>query len=74
MPMNATAPTMTVALAVILPAHALVICSLGAVVLLLLVYFGIALPAVWSAKPARRKAAAAVLCQVLNALAGRSRQ
>ena len=39
-------------------------------VLVLLVYTGIALPAVWSAKPARRKAAAAVLRQVLNAWTG----
>jgi hypothetical protein len=35
--------------------------------LVLLVYLGIALPAVWSAKPARRKAAATVLAQVLGA-------
>ena len=38
--------------------------------LVLLVYIGIALPAVWSAKPARRKAAAAVLRQFFNACTG----
>jgi hypothetical protein len=53
--------------AVTLPAHALLILSGGIAALVLLVYIGIALPAVWSAKPARRKAAADVLRQVLNA-------
>jgi hypothetical protein len=72
--MNATALTTAAALAVTLPAHMLLVFSLGAATLLLLVYLGIALPAVWSAKPARRKAAAAVLCKVLNALTGRSGQ
>jgi hypothetical protein len=41
--------------------------------LVLLVYTGIALPAVWSAKPARRMAAAAVLRLILNACTGRDR-
>jgi hypothetical protein len=54
------------AVAVTLPAHALLILSGGLAVLVLLIFIGIALPAVWSAKPARRKAAAAVLRQVLN--------
>ncbi len=40
----------------------------GLAVLVLLIYFGIALPAVWSAKPARRKAAADVLRQILAVL------
>jgi hypothetical protein len=39
-----------------------------------LVCIGIALPAVWSAKAARRKAAAAVLRQVLNACTGGERR
>jgi len=37
-------------------------------VLVFLIYSGIALPAVWSAKPARRRAAADVLHQILDAL------
>jgi hypothetical protein len=40
----------------------------GLAVLVLLIYFGIALPAVWSAKSARRKAAADVLRQILGVL------
>lgn len=40
----------------------------GVVLLLLLVYLGIALPAVWSSEPTRRKAAAAVLGQILTTL------
>ena len=40
----------------------------GAALLALLVFFGIAFPAVWSSKPARRKAAAAVLAQILATL------
>jgi hypothetical protein len=47
--------------------HALLTFGLFAAATVLLVYIGIALPAVWSAKPARRKAAAAVLHQVFNA-------
>ena len=74
MSMNATARTMTAPLVVSLPAHLLLMFSLDIVALFLLVYLGIALPAVWSAKPARRKAAAAVLGQVLNALNGHKRR
>lgn len=48
-----------------LPAHALLILAISIGVLGLLVYAGVALPAVWSAKPARRKAAAEVLRQIL---------
>lgn len=32
----------------------------------LLIYFGVVLPAIWSRKPARRKAAASVLAQLLG--------
>lgn len=49
------------ATAVVLPVHVLLILSAWAAGPVLLIYIGIALPAVWSAKPARRKAAAAVL-------------
>ncbi|PAZ16215.1 hypothetical protein CLM62_09495 [Streptomyces sp. SA15] len=38
--------------------------------LCLLVFAGVALPAVWSAQPTRRQAAAAVLAQLLTALRG----
>ena len=40
----------------------------GLAVLVLLIYFGIALPTVWSAKSARRRAAADVLRQILDVL------
>jgi hypothetical protein len=53
-----------------LPAHVLLILTGGAAALVLLVYIGIALPAIWSAKPARRKAAAGVLRQILDAWTG----
>jgi hypothetical protein len=53
------------ALAAVLPVHVLLILAGGIGVLTLLVYAGVALPAVWSAKPARRKAAAEVLRQIL---------
>ena len=56
-----------------LPAHVLLILSGGMAALILLIYIGIALPAVWSAKPARRKAAAAVLSQLINARTGAER-
>jgi hypothetical protein len=49
----------------------LVICMTG---LTLLIYAGIALPAIWSARPARRKAAAAVLSQVLALIPATSRR
>jgi hypothetical protein len=57
-----------------LPAHALLILSSGMVGLVLLLYTGIALPAMWSAKPTRCRAAAAVLRQVLDACCGRERR
>jgi len=72
--MNGSALTITAALAVTLPAHVLLILCSGIAVLFLLIYIGIALPAIWSAKPARRKAAAAVLRQILNACTGRNCQ
>jgi hypothetical protein len=65
--MNASIRAITAALALTLPAHVLLALSGGIAALLLLVYLGIALPAIWSANPARRKAAAAVLGQILNA-------
>jgi hypothetical protein len=55
-----------VAFAATVPARVLLVLSGGAAALVLLVYIGIALPAVWSAKPTRRKAAAAVLAQILD--------
>jgi hypothetical protein len=66
--MNASARTSAAAFITPLPIPALLI--LGGVVaaLILLVYFGIVMPAVWSAKPTRRKAAAAVLQQILDAI------
>lgn len=72
--MNAPARAITAALAVTLPVHLLLILSSGAAALVLLIYIGIALPAIWSAKPARREAAAAVLRQVLNAWTGGDRR
>ncbi len=65
--MNASVSKATV-LAVVLPLHALLVLSAGLAVLILLVYIGIALPAIWSVKPARRKAAVTVLGQILAAL------
>lgn len=41
-----------------------------ALAVFLLVFAGVVLPAVWSARPARRHAAAAVLAQLLAALPG----
>lgn len=70
--MNASARAITAALAVTLPAHVLLILGSGIAALVLLIYIGIALPAIWSAKPARRKAAAAVLRQILNACTERN--
>jgi hypothetical protein len=64
---SARAISSVTAVAVTLPAPVLLILSSGMAALVLLVYIGIALPAVWSAKPARRKAAADVLRQILNA-------
>lgn len=72
--MNASARRMIIAsLVVILPVDVLLILSIGAAALVLLVYVGIAMPAIWSTKPTRRKAAAAVLRQVLNANTGGQR-
>lgn len=51
-----------------LAAHAFRAIAAGLAVLALLIYLGIALPAVWSAKAARRKAAADVLRQILNVM------
>lgn len=62
------------AVAATLPTHVLLVLSGGAAALVLLVYFGIALPSVWSAKPARRKAAADVLRLLLDSCARRERQ
>jgi hypothetical protein len=67
---SARATAAVAAVAVTLPTHVLLILSGAGATLALLVYIGIALPAVWSAKPARRKAAAALLRQVLNACTG----
>jgi hypothetical protein len=61
------------AAAVALPAHMVIVLSVGVAALVLLLYAGIALPAVWSAKPERRKAATEVLRQLLNAW-GRSKR
>jgi hypothetical protein len=55
--------------AVAIPLHVLLALIISAVVLVLLVFFGIALPAVWSAKPARREAAADILRQILTLVA-----
>jgi hypothetical protein len=55
------------ALTASLPAHTLLILGSVGAGFVLLIYIGIALPAIWSAKSARRKAAAAVLAQILTA-------
>jgi len=65
--MNASARAITALLGENLPSHVLVILSGEVAALVLLVYTGIVMPAIWSAKPARRKAAAAILRQILNA-------
>lgn len=72
--MRSPARVITAAIAVSLPAHLLLFLSSGAAAAALLIYAGIALPAVWSDKPARRKAAAAVLRQILNPRTGTHRQ
>lgn len=54
-----------------LPLHVVLIAAVCAGALALFVYAGIALPAVWSAKPARRKAAAEVLRQILAVIRSR---
>jgi len=53
---------------VIAAPHMVAAIAVGATLLALLVFLGIALPAVWSSKPARRRAAAAVLEQILATL------
>ena len=63
--MNVSAFRVAAVLAAALPLHGLLIVAGGVGVLALLIYAGVVLPAVWSAKPARRKAAAAVLRQLL---------
>ncbi len=68
--MNSSVRVIATTLPATLPVHVLLILSGGMAALILLVYIGIALPAVWSAKPGRRKAAAAVLQQILNAWTG----
>jgi hypothetical protein len=72
--MNVSACRTTAALAMTLPIHMLLVITSGTAALVLLVYTGIALPAVWSTKPARRKAASAVLGQLLNGFTGRERR
>lgn len=57
-----------------LPPHILLTVVICASVLALLLYAGIVLPAVWSAKPARRKAAADILRQILTLIAANSGQ
>jgi hypothetical protein len=49
-----------------LPVHVLLIVSAGTTGLIMLIYIGIALPAVWSANLARRRAAVAVLRLILG--------
>lgn len=66
--MNASAFKLAAILAVALPVHVLLILGSGMALLVLLVYAGVALPAVWSADPARRKAAASVLRDILAIL------
>jgi hypothetical protein len=46
--------------------HVISVLAAALTVLALLIYAGIALPAVWSRDPERRKAAASVLRQILN--------
>ena len=65
------APDLGVAVALsraALDPHVFQFALVGLAVLVFLIYSGIALPAVWSAKPARRRAAADVLRQILDAL------
>jgi hypothetical protein len=63
--MNTYAVGVAAQLTASLPTRTLLILATGAGMFVLLLYVGIALPAVWSAKPARRKAAAEVLRQIL---------
>jgi hypothetical protein len=65
------APVFPLTAAALLAAVALAALATAATLLGLLVFAGIALPAVWSARAARRKAAAGVLRQLLDALTSR---
>ena len=68
---SARAIAAVAAVAVTLPAHVLLILSGGMAALVLLVYIGIALPAVWSAKPPPAAGPPLTcLSQVLNACTG----
>jgi hypothetical protein len=64
--MKASALGITAALAAGLPIHVLLVLAGVAAGLILVIYIGIALPAVWSAKPVRRKAATTVLRLILD--------
>lgn len=64
--MNVFRAQVAVAVAAVVPIHALIVAAVCVGVIILLVYAGIALPAVWSARPARRRAAAEVLRQILT--------
>jgi hypothetical protein len=66
--MNVSPSRVAAILIAALPFHIVLLFGGAAGVLALLVYAGVALPAVWSAKPARRTAAAAVLRQILAIL------
>lgn len=63
--MKASAFKVAALLTVALPVHVLLIVGGGVAGLVLLVYAGVVLPSVWSSKSARRKAAAAVLRDIL---------
>jgi hypothetical protein len=65
--MKASALGIIAAAAAAFPVHVLLILLGATAGLILLIYLGIALPAVWSAKPARRKAATTVLRLILDA-------
>jgi hypothetical protein len=66
--MNLSASSVVGALSAVLSLHALLVIAGSLGVLALLIYAGVVLPAVWSAKLSRRKAAAAVLRQILAIL------
>jgi hypothetical protein len=66
--MSVSSSNAVIALTSAFPYHLLLVAVGSASVLALLVYVGVVLPAVWSAKPARRQAAAAVLRQILVTL------
>ena len=60
--------TTAVIIIVTFASHTLWAVTAGLMSLAVLIYIGIALPAIWSAKPARRKAAAVILKQIFSAL------